>query len=502
MTNLYISNLNFCLKLIRKCFCVSGLALAFNNFTGVANSADITFSFSENYDAGYALKIRLSGEIKSGDHLKLEQALAAEKPLPNAYIQNRQLFIESPGGSLDEAIKVANLVRKRAVATYIGRDKQCLSACAIIFMAGADFDGDKFRLANRTLHPKGILGFHAPFAISKTDNIAPEVAKLLLRDAERGGAIAASKLVKLTLDNTLPASLVEELLKYEEDNFLYVDTIDKAGRWNIALEGERLLKSNSNEIDNLTRKKLSEHCNNQIHWSNDISFLNRQDEYELDDGELFFGGHDNGCDYKVSSGHRLYDDYFDYTVNQRFGKVKHWHTIDASTRLDSITSLQLTGKKDDIDPYANPPRPLISGNCKNGNKWVGGWDGNTYADSIAYAQIGSCDNTDVIFRLECLHEDNVVYTRISLAQLGHHGENYRRADILIDNKHSIPTAGYITKHRNTPELVSILTRGIFDLEKLMSGYKLDLVVDDKIKELHLVNSRETISAMLESCVKK
>ena len=38
---------------------------------------------------------------------------------------------------------------------------KCLSACALVFMAGTD-TGDYFRVTNRVLHPRGKLGFHAP----------------------------------------------------------------------------------------------------------------------------------------------------------------------------------------------------------------------------------------------------------------------------------------------------------------------------------------------------
>ena len=72
-------------------------------------------------------------------------------------------------------------------------------------MGGQRHEGDRDFEVRRLLRPRAVLGFHPPFAVAGIENISPEVAKLLLQ--------------------------------YEAGAFLYIDTVDRAGRWDIPREG-------------------------------------------------------------------------------------------------------------------------------------------------------------------------------------------------------------------------------------------------------------------------
>lgn len=62
------------------------------------------------------------------------------------------VVLNSAGGDAVAAIAIAREVRRRHLTTYVGPHSQCVSACTIIFQAGAV----------RVVHPRAFLGYHAP----------------------------------------------------------------------------------------------------------------------------------------------------------------------------------------------------------------------------------------------------------------------------------------------------------------------------------------------------
>jgi hypothetical protein len=86
-------------------------------------------------------RLRLQGPVGMGDAGRL-QALLAQSP------QLRVLELESPGGRLREADRIANLLRARAPQVRV--TGPCESACTLLFMAGTP----------RRMMPNGRLGFH------------------------------------------------------------------------------------------------------------------------------------------------------------------------------------------------------------------------------------------------------------------------------------------------------------------------------------------------------
>src|SRR5262245_23914572 len=75
--------------------------------------------------AGTAIKA--TGPIRAGDAAKLESlvrdATVDEKGL-------RRIILESPGGEVDEAVRVAEIIRNNNFVTLVGGE--CASACAMI----------------------------------------------------------------------------------------------------------------------------------------------------------------------------------------------------------------------------------------------------------------------------------------------------------------------------------------------------------------------------------
>jgi hypothetical protein len=86
-------------------------------------------------------RLRVTGPIYVGLFPAFEKALADNPAI-------RIVVLDSPGGDVDEAMRVAAMVRLRRLSTGVNRD--CSSACTIIFIAGTE----------RILLPSGKLGFH------------------------------------------------------------------------------------------------------------------------------------------------------------------------------------------------------------------------------------------------------------------------------------------------------------------------------------------------------
>lgn len=93
--------------------------------------------------------ISLIGSIDEGTEQKLAGRLAEVAPLPYGL---PVLLLDSPGGLVDEALKVSALLDGKPVHTVVPDGAKCASACAsIVFIAGAA----------RTVEEQGLLGQHS-----------------------------------------------------------------------------------------------------------------------------------------------------------------------------------------------------------------------------------------------------------------------------------------------------------------------------------------------------
>jgi PAN domain len=119
--------------------------------------------------------VRMKGQIVAGDvdRMKkvneyfIQEAAGAETA---AEPGKRGLCLNSPGGDLDAALKL--LDETRGWTTIIEDGASCVSACALVFMAGGRHDdkrGRKAKTAGRHLHIGGKLGFHAPDIVPSED---------------------------------------------------------------------------------------------------------------------------------------------------------------------------------------------------------------------------------------------------------------------------------------------------------------------------------------------
>ncbi|MCA6108440.1 COG3904 family protein [Bradyrhizobium cenepequi] len=79
--------------------------------------------------------VALSGDVAGGD------TEAAEALIKTANDNNRLISavrLDSPGGSLAEAVKLAELIRRAKLPTIVAAGSRCTSACFIVFAAGIE----------------------------------------------------------------------------------------------------------------------------------------------------------------------------------------------------------------------------------------------------------------------------------------------------------------------------------------------------------------------------
>ncbi|HEY0013772.1 MAG TPA: hypothetical protein VGB79_13080 [Allosphingosinicella sp.] len=87
--------------------------------------------------------IRIDGMLTSGTSGRF-RAVAAEAP------RLRSVLLDSPGGRQLEALRIAETIRQRGLATRV--ERECLSACTFILLAGRE----------RTADQMARIGFHQP----------------------------------------------------------------------------------------------------------------------------------------------------------------------------------------------------------------------------------------------------------------------------------------------------------------------------------------------------
>jgi ATP-dependent protease ClpP protease subunit len=110
-----------------------------------ANSAEITINPNGKPTPEVGRIIEITGEITTGDDLRLIAALNNAPP-------NTLIFLTSPGGLIEPAIAMGRTIRNARANTLVSGT--CASACGLIWLAGTK----RFTFSN------GQIGFHAAYS--------------------------------------------------------------------------------------------------------------------------------------------------------------------------------------------------------------------------------------------------------------------------------------------------------------------------------------------------
>ncbi|MDB5484384.1 MAG: hypothetical protein JWR29_288 [Tardiphaga sp.] len=102
-------------------------------------------------------KLMATGTITPG----ISAAFAAEVGKRADYIKT--VVLNSPGGSVSDALAMGRLIREKKFATEVEANKYCASSCPLMFMGGVE----------RRAGDKAAIGVHQVFAMASADNSAP-----------------------------------------------------------------------------------------------------------------------------------------------------------------------------------------------------------------------------------------------------------------------------------------------------------------------------------------
>lgn len=219
--------------------------------------------------------LKLEGEILAGDFDQFQRLAAIEfKGVDGESSSADTICLNSPGGSLLEGVRLAEHFYKNGVGTVIGEDAECYSICAIMFMMGIA-QGPEVNFANRKLHITGRLGFHRPYLALDSDELVSARALPVAHDM----ALESIMKILILANNHVPWSnstmmrpdLVQAMLTHIGNDLYYIDTVEKAGRFEVELFGYETPKS-------LTEEQAYYACENAFHWQ--VGLIGKDTDYQ------------------------------------------------------------------------------------------------------------------------------------------------------------------------------------------------------------------------------
>ncbi|WP_354037724.1 hypothetical protein [Bradyrhizobium sp. S3.2.6] len=182
----------------------------------------------------------LTGEIEAGDGVEFEKQLLVAREMvvkkrdpdfDDRYSTMPDLDIRldlssNEGGDLGAALKIAQIVRDEGISTLVRKGRSCASACAFIFLAGEIHQAFSDPAVSRTLEPGGYVFFHSPHPRRRLGTFAE-------------GRIAVRTMLQV-LGPRLKADLAVQILLKEPTEYLSIDTIADAVKWEVKLEKFRI----------------------------------------------------------------------------------------------------------------------------------------------------------------------------------------------------------------------------------------------------------------------
>lgn len=169
-----------------------------------------TMDFAYVYDtlpdgSSWAKELAFVGTIQPGDHARLLELVRRD---PVSYYLSTGVFtLNSKGGDVQEALKVAEIVRRSYPRVFV--NKECSSACVFVFLAGATRFASK---ANLGIHRPT---YHASYFSSLSATQAQEKYAELDRHTRKYLEVAR-----------FPNDLIERMFTTASTNVYWLTTAD------------------------------------------------------------------------------------------------------------------------------------------------------------------------------------------------------------------------------------------------------------------------------------
>jgi hypothetical protein len=161
-------------------------------------------------------RVYLEGPIEKGDFEKIRKAFVKAD-------RSVWLDLNSPGGDLLEAVKIARLVRNAWIVTevsnwrFVGSKQKelpkpvrCDSACAIIFIAGAS----RIYMVDDEKNGRPALGFHRAYLDSGTNSVLDATSSE--RAFDQGNDVFRGALAEFGA----PLAFIEQVMRTRSDNLM------------------------------------------------------------------------------------------------------------------------------------------------------------------------------------------------------------------------------------------------------------------------------------------
>lgn len=205
--------------------------------TTLALSSAHTMEMNFVHEADYSkFHVVLSGEIKSGDYKRFEsmylKPLGGPQDMFVAFWMASPIYLDSKGGSLDEALKIAELINRLSMTVVVEESAICASACSLLFMAGAT------RVAN------GRIGLHRIyFNPSYYRNMPMPKARQLYEKNEEA-------FKERMLKYGLPQYLFERMMRTASDSIYWLTPtdIENIGYWPPYMEERMIAKCGARPV--------------------------------------------------------------------------------------------------------------------------------------------------------------------------------------------------------------------------------------------------------------
>jgi len=121
---------------------------------GLLRTADKALAAPVSFELAGGGRLVATGTIVPG----AAEAFATEVERRGSYVKT--VVLHSPGGSVQDALKIGRLIRERQFNTEVGDGRYCASSCPLIFAGGVE------RLAG----PKAAIGVHQVSALTAAAN--------------------------------------------------------------------------------------------------------------------------------------------------------------------------------------------------------------------------------------------------------------------------------------------------------------------------------------------
>jgi hypothetical protein len=167
--------------------------------------------------------IKLTGIIQPGDSQKLLRLL--RQPLLGGWSYGR-LLLDSPGGNVPAAVELSKVVRSALLYTSTARptrnggvdERSCISACFLVWVAGAQRLSASFLLPRRS-DGTSTIGLHRPYFERGVYELSPTQVAAMQQEA--------MQLVETYLTRErVPRQLIEKMLSHASTDIYWVGPED------------------------------------------------------------------------------------------------------------------------------------------------------------------------------------------------------------------------------------------------------------------------------------